>query len=353
MKKFINKVLVLLLVLFVGISLTACEEETTTTYNTNTPYGALSNDTIYASIGNIKLSEKQLYDELRGVAYDYLFEEIINTIVKPEDYNLTVANNSEELVELVNEACFGTSDEEDLKAMNASTKSTYVKKYVDTMYLQNVVITEESILSGEYTEECLAYYLKDLARKYFAKELLTNEDSEYYWEKEFVTVDGEETKNIYYIDEETIESAYNSNQTAEAKYTVVIVGFNTLAEAQKALEGYNETSLTYEDFKEIYYNTYSYKNETNDNFELTSEKLGVQNTSLISMVKNMEKGDFKLYQQFGNSVYHVYLEEEQPENEWEDLTDDEKAAVKGETVDQIIEDKLTSSIISSLIIDKV
>ena len=75
MKNLINKVLLVLLVLFVGISLTACGEETDTT-NKNVPYGTLSSETVYASIGDIKLSEKALYDELRVNGFDYLFDRI-------------------------------------------------------------------------------------------------------------------------------------------------------------------------------------------------------------------------------------------------------------------------------------
>ena len=357
MKKLINKALLLLLVLFVGISLTACDEETVDTTNKNVPYGALSSDKIYASVGDIKLSEKALYDELRVNGFDYLFEEIIDILVKPSDYNLTVENNREELIEIVNEECFGTSDEEALNEMNAATKSTYIKKYIDSMYMVNVVLTEDNI----YTDDCLEYYLKQLAQKYYARKVLNDENGIYYWGNEYqkengefvLDENGEKIKNIYYIDEETIESAYNSNKDEDAQYNVVIVGFNTLADAQAALSTYDESALTYENFKEIYNAKYGYKTTSDENFLFTNKELSAYNASLASMVKNMEAGDYKLYQQFGNIVYLVYLNAEKPEAKYEDLTADEKAAVKDDTIAEIIEDKLTSSIISSLLIEKV
>ena len=356
MKNLINKVLLVLLVLFVGISLTACGEETDTT-NKNVPYGTLSSETVYASIGDIKLSEKALYDELRVNGFDYLFDEIINTLVKPSDFGLSVDNNREELIELVNKACYGTSDEEALAKMNSTTKATYVKKYVDSMYLQNINITETNI----YTEECLGHYLNQLAQKAYAEKVLTDENSKYFYANEFqkengefvLDEEGEQIKNTYYISEESIESSYNSTQNSEAEYNVVIVAFNTLADAKKALNGYNENELTYENFKTIYNNKYGYKTVSEDNFFLTTTELSAYDSGLSTLVKNMKAGDYKLYQQFGKNVYLVYLNQEKPEVEYEKLEEADKAAAKEETIKELIEGKLTSNVISTLLVEKV
>ena len=62
MKKFISKISLLLLVLFVGISLVACDDENTTdTTNKKVAYGDLSTEVVYASMGDLKISEKLLY----------------------------------------------------------------------------------------------------------------------------------------------------------------------------------------------------------------------------------------------------------------------------------------------------
>ena len=356
MKNLINKVLLVLLVLFVGISLTACGEETDTT-NKNVPYGTLSSETVYASIGDIKLSEKALYDELRVNGFDYLFDEIINTLVKPSDFGLSVDNNREELIELVNKACYGTSDEEALAKMNSTTKATYVKKYVDSMYLQNINITATNI----YTEECLGHYLNQLAQKAYAEKVLTDENSKYFYANEFqkengefvLDEDGKQIKNTYYISEESIEASYNATQDSKAEYNVVIVAFNTLADAKKALNGYNENELTYENFKTIYNNKYGYKTVSEDNFFLTTTQLGAYDSGLSTLVKNMKAGDYKLYQQFGKNVYLVYLNQEKPEVEYEKLEEADKAAAKEETIKELIEGKLTSNVISTLLVEKV
>ena len=356
MKNLINKVLLVLLVLFVGISLTACGEETDTT-NKNVPYGTLSSETVYASIGDIKLSEKALYDELRVNGFDYLFDEIINTLVKPSDFGLSVDNNREELIELVNKACYGTSDEEALAKMNSTTKATYVKKYVDSMYLQNINITATNI----YTEECLGHYLNQLAQKAYAEKVLTDENSKYFYANEFqkengefvLDEDGEQIKNTYYISEESIEASYNATKNSEAEYNVVIVAFNTLADAKKALNGYNENELTYENFQTIYNNKYGYKTVSEDNFFLTTTELSAYDSGLSTLVKNMKAGDYKLYQQFGKNVYLVYLNQEKPEVEYEKLEEADKAAAKEETIKELIEGKLTSNVISTLLVEKV
>lgn len=356
MKNLINKVLLVLLVLFVGISLTACGEETDTT-NKNVPYGTLSSETVYASIGDIKLSEKALYDDLRVNGFDYLFDEIINTLVKPSDFGLSVDNNREELIELVNKACYGTSDEEALAKMNSTTKATYVKKYVDSMYLQNINITETNI----YTEECLGHYLNQLAQKAYAEKVLTDENSKYFYANEFqkengefvLDEDGEQIKNTYYISEESIEASYNATKNSEAEYNVVIVAFNTLADAKKALNGYNENELTYENFQTIYNNKYGYKTVSEDNFFLTTTELSAYDSGLSTLVKNMKAGDYKLYQQFGKNVYLVYLNQEKPEVEYEKLEEADKAAAKEETIKELIEGKLTSNVISTLLVEKV
>jgi hypothetical protein len=241
--------------------------------------------------------------------------------------------------------------------MNSTTKATYVKKYVDSMYLQNINITATNI----YTEECLGHYLNQLAQKAYAEKVLTDENSKYFYANEFqkengefvLDEDGEQIKNPYYISEESIESSYNSTKNNEAEYNVVIVAFNTLADAKKALNGYNENELTYENFQTIYNNKYGYKTVSEDNFFLTTTELSAYDSGLSTLVKNMKAGDYKLYQQFGKNVYLVYLNQEKPEVEYEKLEEADKAAAKEETIKELIEGKLTSNVISTLLVEKV
>ena len=97
MKNLIVKIFVLLLVLFCGITLVSCDEETkSTNYNNTVPTGTLSDSVEYASLGNYKLTQKGLYAQLRSNGFDYLFDEMIKLLVTPETYNLSTLNNLEE-----------------------------------------------------------------------------------------------------------------------------------------------------------------------------------------------------------------------------------------------------------------
>ena len=358
MKNLINKALLLLLVLFVGISLVSCQEETTDTYNKNVSYGNLG-DTVYAKIGDITLTEKQLYNELRVNGYDYFFEEIINILVTPSQFNLTIENSRDALVDLINEDCYGTSDEEAINKLNSATKKSYELEYIDAMTLANV---NDLTLGNLYTEANLTYYLNNLARNEYAKAALTTSTSKYYWANEYQTENGEVLKdedgndlaNPYYISEETIESTYNNEENSKATYNVVIVGFDTLAESQGALQSVlADGTLTYEEAKTVYNTKYTYKDNTEDNFLLTDEDLSDYNSNLISLVKNLKAGEYKVNQLFGNKLYLVYLNAEKVEADYANLDETAKETAKASTVEQIIEDKITTTLVSNLLVEAV
>ena len=349
MKKIINKVLLLLLVAFVGISLVSCDDSKVDTSNKLVPYGSLTDKT-YAEIGNIKLTEKALYDRIRTNGYDYLFDEMINIVVDETQSAVTVAGNEDEIDKIIDEKCYGTSDEKELGKMNSATKAKYVAQFKDQMSLLNVTITEDDIYTG-----AREHFLTTLKQTKFVEDLLTNENSKYYYGNEFqkengkdvLDENGEKVENTYYITEDAMKSTYIAENDSNAKYNVVIVGFATYKEALDALNGYNLDEMTYENFVSIYNN--EYKGYKTSDFLLTDEDLSVYDSNLVSMIKSMEKGKYVLLQQFGKMVYSVYLNEVKPETEIEELTEKQKQ----EAIDVIIENRLTSSLISSLLVEEV
>lgn len=351
MKKYLNKVTLSILAVLVvlgivlGVTLGGKDDEVEDTSNKNVPYGNLSDSKEYASIGDIKLSEKALYDELRVNAYDYLFEEVLTRLVKPEDFNLTVENSRDKLVDLVNEKCFGSSEQEDLDKMNSTSKTNAIKKFVDQMYLVNVDDIEYNGLATDlYTKECLAYFLDQVAQKEYVKSIFNNPEHKYYWNNEqYTDEEGNKVNNPYYISEDALESAYNSKFNETATYKVVIVGYDTKAEADAALNG--KETLTYQEITALYNEKYSYK--TSD-FLLTSEELSVYNAGLASLVKKMEKDDCLVNQQFGNKIYHIYLAEEVAEPDYSTITEDEKTIL----INEILDDKATQTVISTVLIEK-
>ena len=59
MRKLIIKLSILLLVLFVGVSLSACTDNSDSdSYNKKVAYGDLSSETPYATLGSLSISEK-------------------------------------------------------------------------------------------------------------------------------------------------------------------------------------------------------------------------------------------------------------------------------------------------------
>ncbi len=369
MKNIINKLLVLLLVLFVGISLTACDDnKDTDTTNKNVPYGTISNNE-YAKVGNISISEKTLYDQMRANSYDYLIEELVKTIVKPNQYKVENQIKSEvkdEIKKIIDEQCYGTSDEESLGKMREATKKEYRSKFVDSMYLLGIDL--ENSEDGIYTDESYEHFLNQYAQKEYVRNLLLNDsNNKYYWNNEYYkNEDDKDVKNPYYVSEESIESAYNSNKNSDATHNVVIVGYETLAQAQAAFGKLNANELYAQDLVDLYVDRYGYKFEdgatttiADDYFKLTDAQLAKYNSSLVSMIKNIEEQhdedtDFtaKGFQQFGDTVYFVGVQGKKAEADYASLEGEAKTTAHDETLSDIIENKLTSSTISSIIFEE-
>ena len=376
MRNFISKFALMLLVLFVGISLGACDDSKTNNYNNKVAYGTLSDTTAYATLGNLTLSQKGLYDELRGNGYDYLIDEMLELLVPSTEYKAGT-EWEDELKAIVDEKCYGTTDTTD---MTKAAKKLAEEKFADQMYMVGINIRNTEGGIDIYNPECLNYFSRDLARKEYARTILNT--PKYYWENEFqkdedgneiLDEDGEKIKNPYYISDDTIESTYNSTKNSETPYNVVIIKYDTLQQAQNA-DSWDSSKSAYENFADLYYARYSYKssvdkdeNGVDDNFELTSEDLSAYDTSLVSLIKSINKNftdlngkTYKLNQQFGNYVYSVYLNKEYkdadyaklPENIEEGAEKSDKQIAKEDTVKEIIENKLTSSTISSLLLEE-
>lgn len=373
MKNFMNKFALLLLVVFVGFSLSACDtDETPNNYNTKVAYGSLLNDTTeYATLNGKTLTKKGLYDEMRVNAYDYLLDEMLNLLVEVPTYN--EATHGEKVKEIINEKCYGTKDAEAIKEMNSATKKLAIEKFADHMYLLGVNIKNAEGIIDIYDTDCLQYFMKDYARKEYVRSLLDNEDKKgkYYWENEnqkdvngndIKDENGKEIKNPYYISDDAIESAYNSNTNSENTYNVVIIKYDTLAEARAAYN-WDNAITAYENFQNLYYERYSFKdrnalNAEENNFMLTEEELNSYNSSLVTLVKNMSENfedlekTYKFEQQFGSAVYSVYLNAPFKEADYASLEGPALKEAKTETKNKIIENKLTSSTISTLLLEK-
>lgn len=351
MKKYINKILLAVFTLLIGFTVSSCGSKKTE-YNDNVPVGSLT-DKVYAKLENITLTEKDLYNEMRSNGYSYLLNEISKILLPASKYDINIDDNHDELIDIINEQCYGTKEIEDL---NSSTKKEKVEKFVDEMFLLNVHVTADNI----YTDECLTYFTANLAQEYYAKSLITDENSIYYYKNEYQMKDGEyvlddngeQIKNTYYISEEALEKKYNSSYKNDVEFEAIILAFRTLADLENAVvaaggaftdDGAISTDNAETLFDTIFTYTYGYK-ETD--YILTDEDVSTLNSSLVTLIGNLEAGEYTLYpQQFGDLLYLVYSISGKTTVEYDEITDEKKQ----EIVDDIIDGYVTSSFISTSI----
>lgn len=356
MKKNLIKLSTLLLALLVGISLASCGgNKKDVKYNKNVPYGDLSDSTVYASLSATeKLTEKGLYDEMRSNAYSLLQEKILNTLIKPETYNLNTTDNEEELIKIINTKCYGV---EDIKDLSKESKVSKVKPYIDQLYLLGIdlninvnEITVDNIDSiNIYTEEVKEYYLPLLAQKYYARTIIENEDGKYYWKNKFLAEKDENGKkqyNPYYIDDEALEARYESEVKSTGEYNVIVVAFPTIANSEVKFDVENLKTLDDEAIKNYfiaqYEEQYPYKEK---DFTFTDKELEGYDATLVSLISKMKTGDYFVNKQFGDLVYNVYLVEEKADVEY---NEDE---VREKIIDGYVSQSFISVALSELLSD--
>ncbi|PKK94352.1 MAG: hypothetical protein CVV61_00170, partial [Tenericutes bacterium HGW-Tenericutes-6] len=135
--KPLRRLLLLVLVVASVLTLAACAS------GDKVPYGSINDDT-YMTVGDISITEKELYDQLRlqGASVlatmidEIIFAEQIGTVT-------TLINNNDEaynkfLDDTVNNAIHGTSDEERLEDLyndNPERWARNIEQFADSLYL--------------------------------------------------------------------------------------------------------------------------------------------------------------------------------------------------------------------------
>jgi len=233
--KTLRRIAAIVLVAAGALTLAACNKET------KTPYGSLSEENIYVSLDGQTVSETELYDKFRVQGVSVL-SQMIDDIVLDEylnDAETALSNKDEDALEyfteIVNEAIFGTSDEESLADLYTDDNDVYVmdiEQFVDSMYLLNNTIDSDALFNEilaladtfegyEEISEIVDVYQSSLAQYLYAKEQLA--------------LDVEDEDSDYYIEDEDIVTYYQAN--TEGKYDVeaLVVRFINLNEANAAL----------------------------------------------------------------------------------------------------------------------
>lgn len=233
--KQIKRLTLVLLVAVAVVTLAAC------TGSEKTPYGDLSDENIYLSYDNLKVTEKELYDHLRlqgatvlaTMVDDIVFaDEIASTKVK-------LQNNDEGLVEYFNEvlnkAIHGTNDEENLEKLFDEHHDQYVRnieKFADSLYLldnsmniQNVVNDLLGLNEPFANYHTLSYLLNRYALRVAQREIA----------REILDEDVLDDKHEQYIKDEDIVTYYKNNKQGRYDVDALIVRFINLNEANAAL----------------------------------------------------------------------------------------------------------------------
>ena len=237
--KNIRKFALLVLVAAGVLTLAACNG------SEKTPYGDLSDDNVYLTYGDITITEKELYDQLRMQGASTLAtmvdEELFKTYIN--DAETKLASGDETLIgyldDTVNQAIHGSKELEDLQDLYDENPELYIRnieRYADSVYLldNNMVIqdvidqllglaqTEENPFTGYHTLDfMLDRYTLRVAQRAYSKTILDDE------------VNDEESDA--YIADEDIVSYYKSNKEGQYDVDALVVRFINLNEANAAL----------------------------------------------------------------------------------------------------------------------
>jgi hypothetical protein len=242
--KFLKKMAALTLIVAGIFMLAACSE------GSQTPYGDISDETVYMTIDDITITEKELYDQLRFQGATVLATMIDEIILADEIAAVTTLLEdgdeamNEEFDGIVNDAIHRNRDEERLAELYEDDEDRFnrnIEQYVDSLYLLDntlntadvlqqildLVDTEDNAYSGYASIDALVdNYKLRLAQRHYAEDLLSDE------------VEDEESDQ--YISDEDVLEYYKNNRLGQYDVNALVIRFINLNEANAALY---ETSL--------------------------------------------------------------------------------------------------------------
>ena len=211
------------MIVVVTIGLASCKKE-----SDKIPFGNLS-DQVYAEGNNFKITEKELYEEMRISGLDILNKEIEKIVFKTEIDNIKNATGQEkesyhdELVKLANKGVFGTDDLEDLKELKEKDLKQILKTYRDATFLKGVDVYEANfdiVNFKEHDEIILEQFVVSLAKKHYAEEKLLEE------------VDDEDS-SAYIDKDEDISNYFKNNVQKRYPLSFVSIRFQNKYEADQ------------------------------------------------------------------------------------------------------------------------
>lgn len=232
--KSIRKTVIFILIITAILGLSACGSAE------KTPYGNLTDNT-YASLNNLKVTEKELYNELRLQSTQVL-SNLIDDIIFAKyitDAKTKLQANDEDLVlfldETVNQQIHGSKDEEKLNDLFEKDYNRYyrnIEKFADTMFLLNNSYDINHIVSSLINMESPFenYHEIDFIIKEFIIRLAQRE-----YAKEKLAIDVKDEDNSNYIKESNIVSYYKANKQGHYDVDALVIRFINLNEANAAV----------------------------------------------------------------------------------------------------------------------
>ena len=230
-----------LLVLVVAgvLTLAAC------TGSEKTPYGDISDDNIYLTYGDLTITEKELYDQLRMQGAQTLAtmidEELFKTYM--DDAETKLAAGDETLVkyfdDTVNAAIHGTSELEDLEDLYADSPERYVRnieRYADSVYLlDNTIVIQDIIdqlqgLAQSQDNPFTGYHTLDFLLERYALRVAQRAYSKSILDEEVL-----DEESDAFISDDAVVSYYKANKEGQYDADALVVRFINLNEANAAL----------------------------------------------------------------------------------------------------------------------
>lgn len=221
--KFVKSLMILVLVLFSTVLLTACGKKQDTY-----PLGSID-DSVYVSAGTHQVTQKELYQEFRFDGLSIL-ENLIDEKVFAEYYDKVDYDNEdhrEVIEEAINNAIYGSKDIETIQKRfkDSDVKDRQVRTFVDSLVvvgkllpLEKQDLYDELMANDEYenySDLLLDLYKQKMAVRIFAKEKLDeelkDEDSDQYIkDKDVVTYyknnrDGKYNVTAFYTEFENLD----------------------------------------------------------------------------------------------------------------------------------------------------
>lgn len=243
----IKRLFIIVSTFLFAVSLASCDN---TKRNTVTPMGDINSSTIIAKSGENTLTADVFYSQLRNQGFNTVLNSIKSNLfaseivevkaeIKLDDSQIT--DSERELFDIYAAEIYGTKDVEQINELTDDEKNSAIAKYIDKCNNEGITITKNDCLNFVAVEDEIKFnaipeaivnkHITSIAVNKAAKaKLNTIVDLE-----EIENSEGKLVDNTNYIDEDDIEAYYNNNNKKYGTYQAIVVQFNTLTEARKAI----------------------------------------------------------------------------------------------------------------------